>query len=205
MLVIFQIIVLIFSAVIHEVSHGFMAEKLGDNTARIAGRLTFNPFKHLDFFGSFILPISLYFLSGGNFVFGWAKPVPYNPLNLKNPLRGGALIALAGPLSNFFIALFFGLILRFGGINFLNSEIGILFSIIVYINILLGIFNLIPIPPLDGSKVLIGFLPHNFKIQNNISIFFERYGLILILFLIFFGFKFVWIIANFIFKLIIGN
>lgn len=205
MLAVFQIIVLIFSAVIHEVSHGFMAEKLGDNTARIAGRLTFNPFKHLDFFGSFILPMSLYFLSGGNFIFGWAKPVPYNPLNLKNPLRAGGLIALAGPLSNFFIALFFGLILRFGGINLLSSEIGVLFSIIVYINILLGVFNLIPVPPLDGSKVLIGFLPSNFKIQNNISIFFERYGLILILFLIFFGFNFIWIVVNFIFKLIVGS
>lgn len=205
MLAVFQIIVLIFSAVIHEVSHGFMAEKLGDNTARIAGRLTFNPFKHLDFFGSFILPMSLYFLSGGNFIFGWAKPVPYNPLNLKNPLRAGGLIALAGPLSNFFIALFFGLILRFGGINLLSSEIGVLFSVIVYINILLGVFNLIPIPPLDGSKVLIGFLPSNFKIQNNISIFFERYGLILVLFLIFFGFNFVWIVVNFIFKLIVGS
>ncbi|MCX7589354.1 MAG: site-2 protease family protein [Patescibacteria group bacterium] len=200
---IFQIIILIFSAVIHEVSHGLMAEKLGDNTARLAGRLTLNPLKHLDFFGSFILPVSLYFLSGGSFVFGWAKPVPYNPLNLKNPLRDGGLIALFGPLSNFFIALFFGLILRFGENYFLGSQLAILFSVIIYINILLGVFNLVPIPPLDGSKVLFGFLPNknwSFKIIN----FFEQYGFVLLLIFLFFGFKLIIPIINLLFKLITG-
>src|SRR3989338_7449225 len=98
---IFQIIVLIFSVVIHEVSHGYVAEYLGDPTARLAGRLTLNPVKHLDLFGSFILPVSLWFLTGGAMVFGWAKPVPYNPYNLKDPISGGAKIAAAGPLSNF--------------------------------------------------------------------------------------------------------
>lgn len=204
MLALFQIIILIFSAVIHEVSHGLMAQKLGDNTAKLLGRLTLNPFKHLDFFGSFIFPFSLYILSGGNFVFGWAKPVPYNPLNLKNPIRDSGLIALAGPLSNFIIALFFGLILRFGGIEFLNSNLGYLFIIIVLINILLGVFNLIPIPPLDGSKVLIGFLPFNLKVKDSILVFFERYGLILILFFIFFGFRIVWLLVNIIFRFIVG-
>jgi len=154
MIEVFQIIVLIFSAVIHEISHGFTAEKLGDPTARLAGRLTLNPFKHLEFFGSFILPLSLYFLSGGRFIFGWAKPVPYNPLNLKNPLRGGALIALAGPLSNFIIAIVFGIILNIIGPN---TPISSLFLIIIYINVLLGVFNLVPIPPLTVQKFCLEF------------------------------------------------
>lgn len=203
MTALFQIIVLIFSAVIHEVSHGIMAEKLGDRTARLAGRLTLNPFKHLDFFGSFILPLSLYFLSGGSFIFGWAKPVPYNPLNLKNPLRGGGMIALAGPLSNFLIALFFGLILRVGGENLINTPIGILFSIIIYINILLCVFNLVPIPPLDGSKVLFGFLPQN-QISYKIIKFLEIYGLFLLLIFIFWGFSIIIPVMRFLFKFITG-
>ncbi|MGC8775938.1 MAG: site-2 protease family protein [Minisyncoccia bacterium] len=200
MLALFQIIILIFSVVIHEVSHGFVAEKLGDPTARLAGRLTLNPIKHLDFFGSFILPISLYLISGGSFIFGWAKPVPYNPLNLKNPLKGGGLIALAGPASNFLIALFFGLILRFGN-NLINQNIILLFSLIIYINILLGVFNLVPIPPLDGSKILFGFLPQkNWSYQ--IIRFLENYGWFLLLLFLFFGFSIVKIIVLFIFQFI---
>ena len=199
MIELFQIIVLIFSAVIHEISHGFIAEKLGDSTARLAGRLTLNPFKHLEFFGSFILPLSLYLLSGGKFIFGWAKPVPYNPLNLKNPLRDGALIALAGPLSNFFIAIFFGLILNIVGYD---APISALFLIIIYINILLGVFNLVPIPPLDGSKVLFGFLP-NKKWTYDLIRFLESYGMILLIFFLFFGFNFIIPIVNFLVNLIV--
>src|SRR3989344_5320828 len=96
----FQLIILIFSAIVHEVSHGTIADKLGDPTARLAGRLTLNPIKHLDPFGSVILPLSLFFASGGALFFGWAKPVPYNPINLKKPRRDAGLIALAGPVSN---------------------------------------------------------------------------------------------------------
>jgi len=199
MIEVFQIIVLIFSAVIHEVSHGFVAEKLGDPTARLAGRLTLNPFKHLEFFGSFILPLSLYLLSGGKFIFGWAKPVPYNPSNLKHPLRGGALIALAGPLSNFFIAIFFGIILNIIG---LNSPISALFLIIVYINILLGVFNLIPIPPLDGSKVLFGILP-NKKWTYKLMITLEVYGMILLILFLFFGFRLIIPVVQFLVNLIV--
>ena len=199
MVEVFQIIVLIFSAVIHEVSHGFTAEKLGDPTARLAGRLTLNPFKHLEFFGSFILPLSLYLLSGGRFVFAWAKPVPYNPLNLKNPLRGGALIALAGPLSNFIIAIFFGIILNIVGPN---SPISSLFLIIIYINILLGVFNLVPIPPLDGSKVLFGILPHK-KWAYDLIRFLESYGMILLILFLFFGFDSIMPIVNFLVNLIV--
>jgi Zn-dependent protease len=199
MIEVFQIIVLIFSAVIHEVSHGFTAEKLGDPTARLAGRLTLNPFKHLEFFGSFILPLSLYFLSGGRFIFGWAKPVPYNPLNLKNPLRGGALIALAGPLSNFIIAIVFGIILNIVG---LNSPISSLFLIIIYINVLLGVFNLVPIPPLDGSKVLFGILP-NKRWTYKLMIILESYGMILLILFLFFGFNLIIPIIQFLVNLIV--
>ena len=199
MVEVFQIIVLIFSAVIHEVSHGFTAEKLGDPTARLAKRLTLNPFKHLEFFGSFILPLSLYLLSGGRFIFGWAKPVPYNPLNLKNPLRGGALIALAGPLSNFIIAIFFGIILNIVGPN---SPISALFLIIIYINILLGVFNLVPIPPLDGSKVLFGILPHK-KWAYDLIRCLESYGMILLILFLFFGFDSIMPIVNFLVNLIV--
>jgi Zn-dependent protease len=199
MIEVFQIIVLIFSAVIHEISHGFTAEKLGDPTARLAGRLTLNPFKHLEFFGSFILPLSLYFLSGGRFIFGWAKPVPYNPLNLKNPLRGGALIALAGPLSNFIIAIVFGIILNIIGPN---TPISSLFLIIIYINVLLGVFNLVPIPPLDGSKVLFGILP-NKRWTYKLMIILESYGVILLILFLFFGFNLIIPIIQFLVNLII--
>jgi len=199
MIEVFQIIVLIFSAVIHEISHGFTAEKLGDPTARLAGRLTLNPFKHLEFFGSFILPLSLYFLSGGRFIFGWAKPVPYNPLNLKNPLRGGALIALAGPLSNFIIAIVFGIILNIIGPNTLISS---LFLIIIYINVLLGVFNLVPIPPLDGSKVLFGILP-NKRWTYKLMIILESYGMILLILFLFFGFNLIIPIIQFLVNLIV--
>jgi Zn-dependent protease len=199
MIEVFQIIVLIFSAVIHEISHGFTAEKLGDPTARLAGRLTLNPFKHLEFFGSFILPLSLYFLSGGRFIFGWAKPVPYNPLNLKNPLRGGALIALAGPLSNFIIAIVFGIILNIIGPN---TPISSLFLIIIYINVLLGVFNLVPIPPLDGSKVLFGILP-NKKWTYKLMIILESYGMILLILFLFFGFNLIIPIIQFLVNLIV--
>src|SRR3989344_1069801 len=107
----YQVIVLIFLVIIHEVSHGLMAYRLGDNTAKEAGRLTLNPAKHLEFFGSFLVPF-LFIITRSSFILGWAKPVPFNPYNLKNPKRDGALIALAGPGSNLLIAIIFGLIVR---------------------------------------------------------------------------------------------
>ena len=189
-ILIFQLIVLLFSVVIHEVSHGVVAERLGDPTARLAGRLTLNPIKHLDLFGSFLLPLSLYFISGGGFIFGWAKPVPYNPLNLKNPEKGGGLIAAAGPLSNFALAIIFGFLFRF--LNFFPFEenllisLGQFFSVIILVNVMLGIFNLMPIPPLDGSKILFALLPRG---ASQIRMFLERYGIFLLLLFIFFGFR----------------
>lgn len=189
-LIIFQLIVFIFSAIVHEVSHGFVAHKLGDDTAKSMGRLTLNPFKHLDFFGSFLVPL-LFVISGSNFIFGWAKPVFYNPNNLKNPKTGAAIIASAGPISTLILAVVFGIILRISAM-FLNFNSGgtfapalvLLLNIIIYINILLAVFNLIPIPPLDGSKLLFAILPDRFyKAQR----FLEQYGTILLLILLFSG------------------
>jgi Zn-dependent protease len=151
----FVIVIVMFSAVIHEVMHGVAADRLGDPTARYAGRLTLNPIPHLDPFGSVLLPVLLA-MSQSPFLFGWAKPVPYNPYNLiKAPRWGEAIVAFAGPASNFCIALFFALLMRAGLFSGLND---VLFMIVV-VNVMLGIFNLFPIPPLDGSKILSMFLP----------------------------------------------
>lgn len=191
----FQIIVLIFSIIIHEVSHGAAAYRLGDQTAKEAGRLTLNPLKHLDFFGSFLLPLTL-FLAHSPILFGWAKPVPFNPFYLKNPKRDSGLIGLAGPASNFIIAIIFGLILKiFIALNFINAPLMIFLDIIIFINIILGTFNLLPIPPLDGSKVLFSFLPKNYE---SAQLFLERYGIFILLFFIFFAFD---LIAPLIYKL----
>lgn len=184
LITIFQLIVLIFSIVVHEVSHGFVAEKLGDPTARKMGRLTLNPIKHIDPFGSILLPLALllpsFFIKGFNGpVFGWAKPVPYNPMFLKYPRRDAALLALAGPASNLVLAIIFAGLFRLVG-----GSIGTLFAIIVITNISLALFNLIPIPPLDGSKMLFYLLP---KSANNIERFLEQYGWYILLFFIVFG------------------
>ena len=203
-IVIFQLVVLLFSVVIHEISHGFIAERLGDPTARLAGRLTLNPLKHLDPFGSVILPLLLSLLPGG-IVFGWAKPVPYNPSNLKNPERDGALIAAAGPISNLIVALVFGILYRiihsFGIYSFL-VPVGDLFSIIVIINIMLMIFNLVPLPPLDGSKVVLAIWPRS---ASELRYFFERYGFFLLLAFIFFGFQFIEPIIFWLYRILIGG
>lgn len=203
-LLVFQLLVLIFSVMIHELSHGYVAEALGDSTARLAGRLTFNPLKHLDPFGSVILPAALWFLTGGQVVFGWAKPVPYNPANLRDPLSGGGKIAISGPVSNFIIAVVFGLLFRiFAGAGLLTGFLAVLLSIVVYVNILLAVFNLVPIPPLDGSKVLFALLPKN-ESSLRLSMLLEQYGMILVMLFIFFGFELITPIINFLFKLLTG-
>src|SRR3989338_4499037 len=156
--VIFQIVILIFSATLHEVSHGYVAYSLGDPTAKLQGRLTLNPLKHLDPFGSVILPLLMYISTAGALVFGWAKPVPYNPYNLRGGKWGPVYVALAGPLSNLVLAIIFSLFIRFAPITLSPSFLGIIILIVV-INVLLAVFNLIPIPPLDGSKLLFALLP----------------------------------------------
>ena len=197
---IFQIAILIMSVVIHEVSHGYAASYLGDQTARYQGRLTLNPLKHLDFVGSFLVPLLLY-ISKVGIIFGWAKPVPYNPYNLKPGRWSEAIVASAGPASNIFLALLFGLLLRIGIVSETNPAFIEIVSLIVFINILLAIFNLVPIPPLDGSKLIFAFFPDK---SRQIRGFFERYGLILVLFFIFFLWQFIFPVIVLLFQLITG-
>lgn len=201
---IFLIAILIFSVVIHEVSHGVVANALGDPTAKNAGRLTLNPIPHLDPIGSVLLPGFLILMSqigGGGIIFGWAKPVPVNPMNLRGKYDS-ALVSLAGPGSNLAIALTFGLALRFLPLAELNPALILIFSYIVFLNILLGVFNLLPIPPLDGSHILFTFLPRSF---DALRVFLSRFGIFVLLFVIFFFFGFVSLIVNFIFTLIVGT
>lgn len=172
------------SVVVHEFSHGYAAYLLGDNTARLSGRLTLNPIKHLDLFGSIILPFLL-IISNAGFVIGWAKPVPYNPNNLSNKRWGNLLVAIAGIAANLVLVIVFGLLIRFApalGIP-LDSPFYKITSIIVILNLVLIIFNLIPIPPLDGSKVLFSFLPLKYRYIEN---FLEKWGMFLLLFFIIF-------------------
>jgi Zn-dependent protease len=197
--IVFQIVILIFSVVIHEVSHGYAAYFLGDNTAKYQGRLNLNPLNHLELFGSFILPVITY-MSGG-LIIGWAKPVPFNPYNLRDQKWGEAKVAIAGPLSNIFIALVFGLLIRFGIAMQFGQAFVYISSVIVLINLMLAVFNLVPIPPLDGSKVLFSLLPYN---MNYIREFLERNGIYLMLFFIFFLWKFIYPIVSLGFSLITG-
>ncbi|MBI3305522.1 site-2 protease family protein [Candidatus Nomurabacteria bacterium] len=197
---IFYIAVLVMSIVIHEVAHGFMAEYFGDNTARNEGRLTLNPIKHLDFFGSVLLPVLLV-LSHSPFLFGWAKPVPYNPDNLSNRKWGSLAVASAGVLSNFAIAIIFGLIIRFTSDASLPAGFYFITSIIVVVNLALATFNLVPIPPLDGSKILFSFLPES---AFNFIINYERYSLILLLVFIVLFSKYLIPVLAFLFSLFTG-
>jgi Zn-dependent protease len=199
MIYVFQVIILVFSAIAHEYMHGWMAHRLGDDTAKNAGRLTLNPLAHLEWFGSFFLPLIM-IVSGMPFVFGWAKPVPYNPYNLKDRKYGDAKVALAGPLANLAIALAFGLLLRFMPTT--NVVFSGLIGLIVYINLILMVFNLIPIPPLDGSKILATFLPPQSReryLRN------ERAGFILIILVVMLAGGLVMPIVNWLFKMIVGS
>ena len=199
---IFLIIILILSVVIHEVAHGAAAFSLGDSTAKDAGRLTLNPLKHLDPIGSVLLPLFLVLIRSP-FLFGWAKPVPVNPYNFNYQKYGSAKVALAGPGSNLIIALFFGLVLRFfpETITALPG-LSLMFSYIIYINILLAVFNLLPIPPLDGSHILFTFLPLK---MEKIKIFLNQFGLFILIFVIFFLFDYIILFVRFIFNLITGQ
>jgi Zn-dependent protease len=176
--------IFIMSVIIHEVAHGLAALWLGDPTAKYQGRLTLNPARHIDPIGSVLVPLITY-LAGG-FIFGWAKPVPYNPYNLRDQKYGPALVGAAGPLANILIALVFGFILRVllvtGNVSISDGGlISIVFSYAAMINILLAFFNLIPIPPLDGSKLLFAFLP----IREETKLQFEQFGLFFLFFVIY--------------------
>ncbi len=200
---VFQLVVLIFSVMVHEVSHGLAAYRLGDDTAKKMDRLNLNPLKHIDPFGSVFLPLFLALISSPILV-GWAKPVPYNPENLKNPKSGAALIGIAGPLSNIALAGIFGVLTRlvapFAGE--LTYPLVIFFNSVVFINILLAIFNLVPIPPLDGSKLLFAVLPYKYR---RVQDFLEQYGMVILLFFIFFGFGLITPIIREVYYLLVGK
>ena len=186
---------------IHEISHGLMALKLGDETAKHAGRLTLNPIKHLDPVGSLLVPLLLV-MSGSGIILGWAKPVPYNPMMLHKDYKYGPLkVALAGPMSNIAIALVFAVIMRLGG-GLLGEAVLPLLGFVVFLNILLAVFNLLPIPPLDGSKILTTFLP------RNMAMALERlglWGMALILLFLFFFFPVISGITFVIFNIFVGD
>lgn len=165
---IFQIAILIMSVVIHEVAHGYAALALGDVTAKYAGRLTMNPLKHLDPFGSVILPLIMSMIPGG-IMLAWAKPVPYNPYNLKNKRWGELLVAIAGPISNILIAILVGVATRIAVSTGYSGPALNLAFITIIMNLYLAFFNMIPVPPLDGSKVLMGLFPKIAPKLNQLS------------------------------------
>lgn len=176
------IVILVFSAILHEVAHGWVADRLGDPTARLLGRLTLNPIPHIDPIMSILLPLVLIF-SGSPIIFGAAKPVPVDPFNLRDGRRDMALVSLSGPLTNFLIAAVFALILKLAGPLFGQSLLlGVMF-LVVKLNLLLGIFNLLPIPPLDGSKVFSLLLPED-TAKSYLSI--GAYGMFILFFLLMF-------------------
>ncbi|MBX4200396.1 site-2 protease family protein [Candidatus Parcubacteria bacterium] len=196
---VFQVAILLMSVVVHEVAHGVMADKLGDPTARYQGRLTLNPIPHIDLFGSIIVPLASYFTAG--FIFGWAKPVPYNPHNLRPGKFSELLVALAGPLANFAIAIIFGILIRVGvGEGYSQAFITITSSI-VYLNVLLGIFNLMPIPPLDGSKIIYALFP---SVSERMRSMFERSGFTLVILFVLFFSSFISPLVALVFRLITG-
>lgn len=193
----FFFIVITFSAIIHEYCHGWMAERLGDPTARLAGRLTLNPIVHIDPIWTIMMPLILLYVSGGSLLFAAAKPVPVNPFNLRNNRYGLALVSFAGPGSNLITAFVLGLLLR----SFPPGTFVFYLGIIVYANILLAVFNLVPIPPLDGSKILFDLLPEQF---HYMKVFLQTYGFLILLVFIFFLFDVLVPIIGFLFYLFTG-
>ena len=194
------LVVLIFSAILHEVAHGLVAERLGDPTARLAGRISLNPKSHIDPYMTIFLPLMTYFLGG--VILGGAKPVPVDPFNLRDGRKDLALVSLAGPGTNFMIVLFFALIchLFFPGLSLSaitnSSLLGFFVGTVVYINLMLGLFNLLPIPPLDGSKIFSLLLPEG-TAQAFMSL--QSIGFLILIFLLFFpigGFSLMEFISN---------
>lgn len=191
MAIILSLIILVLSIIVHEIAHGYAANSLGDPTARLAGRLTLNPLPHIDLMGSLVIPALLVFTQSP-ILFGWAKPVPYNPYNLTNQRWGEAFVAVAGSATNILLALIFGLIVRFGTAAGLDATALSLAATIAFVNLFLGLFNLIPFPTLDGFTALRAALPWNLsgglmRLEHSVR---GAGVLSLILFLLFFSYIF---------------
>ncbi len=180
------ILPVVFAITVHEVAHGWVAKKYGDNTASMLGRLTLNPIKHIDLFGTLIIP-GILLMTGTGFIFGWAKPVPVDVGNFKNPRRDMAIVALAGPVSNLLMAVGWALIARLGvtiGAGIEAVSLPLIYSGVagISINLVLAMLNLLPIPPLDGSRILTGILPSYWAWQYNRL---ERFGFVILLVLLY--------------------
>lgn len=169
---------LVLAVAIHEFAHALAADKLGDPTARVAGRLTLNPFAHIDPVGTIGLPLALMLISGGSFAFGWGKATPFDPYNLQNPRRDVGIISIAGPISNLILASIVSL-----AIHFLPYNFSIFLVPFVIINISLAVFNLLPVGPLDGQKILFGLLPRDLAYEYQVVM--NRYGTLILILLIF--------------------
>ena len=178
------VVPILLAVTLHEAAHGWVASKLGDNTAKAMGRVTFNPFKHIDLFGTILLPAALLIMSGGKYMFGFAKPVPVNFHNLRHPRRDMILVAAAGPGANMAIAFASALLLHLGvyapeqyqawvTMNLFNS---------LWINVVFAVFNLMPLPPLDGGRIAVGLLPHPF---SGWLARLERVGFLVLIFVLF--------------------
>lgn len=196
--IIIYISILVFSVSFHEAAHGFMAAFLGDDTAKKSGRLTLNPIAHIDTYGSIVMPLIIFFLSKGSMMYGYAKPVPINLYALKNRKQAVMLIGAAGPVSNLFLAFCFSLMLKLGigsiPVMLQVCRIGIL------MNVLLAAFNLIPIPPLDGSRIVAGLLPDDIaRTYNSI----EPYGIFILIGLIVTGILDISGFISFLYKIVL--
>jgi len=183
--IIVWILPVIFAITVHEVAHGWVAKKYGDNTAAMQGRLTLNPVKHIDWFGTVILP-GLLLMTGTGFIFGWAKPVPVDARNFKKPLHDMAIVAAAGPIANLLMATAWALLARLGVIIGVEAiSLPLIYTGIagISINLVLALINLLPIPPLDGSRILTGLLPHRLAWQYNRL---EPYGFYILIAMLYF-------------------
>ena len=198
--ILIQLLALFLAIVPHEVAHGYVAWKLGDPTARRANRLTLNPLAHIDLFGSIILP-GMLMLMGSPVLLGWAKPVPFNPWYFRDPRRGIMLVGAAGPITNFVMAIFIALMLRVFGL--VDGLVAVFLIYLCKLSIILGVFNLIPIPPLDGSRVLMGLIPEEW-VGPYLRL--EKFGFVIIFGLLWLG-VLNWVInlAEYFFRFLLGT
>jgi Zn-dependent protease len=183
------VIPILFAITVHEAAHAWMANRLGDTTAKMLGRLTLNPIKHIDLFGTILVPITIAILSNFSFVFGWAKPVPIDWGQLRNPKRDTALVAAAGPLSNLVMAIFWTAMMKLSTfLDPMNNNLGLFLLLAgqagIIINLILAYLNIIPIPPLDGSRIVLNFLKPHHAMQY---LRLEPYGFFILLLLILTG------------------